>query len=333
MSKAQKKLTTELRSDIKRIGLTSFQAWLKENDIQLPDASKNLYDAVEEALDSGSLSVKQLHHAIAEIEESGDKKIRLFKAKNFKLLEANKSKILTTLKKKGIAPSDENWVIAHVGNNKGILIYMFWNNDILKIKFGEKHFDNIADPETSSFTREEKQIRIIIWIDAKTGFTQLRLDTPGTIHGHKNDERKSSEPVYENYYVDLMKNLFPDLEFVDVDLNGVANHIEGKERDTFRLTKGVSTITQNAKQTFATAGRNTDVRDLPNYKGALAQGGAWRAEDLTGYWIAAASNGDLKKDLFMRISRKTAHIRVQRGCLEKELQYGITKIREIQGTV
>ena len=331
MSKAKNPLSADLKSDISRIGLSSFRAWLKENEINLPDAAKNMYDAVGEALENKSLSIEQLHQAIAEIEESGDKKILLFKAKNYKYLDANRTAALAALRKKGIRPNETDWVTAHVGETKGTFIYMFWKDGMLKIKFGEKHYELVPDTETGTFSTEEKQIRVIIWIDTKNGFTQLRLDSPGTKHRHKNDEHKSSETVYENYYVDLLKSLFSELEFANVDLNGVANHIEAKEKDTFRLTKGVSTITQGAKQTFAAAGRKTDVRDLPNYQGALAKGGAWRAEDLTGYWIASASGEELKKDLFMRISRKSGHIRVQRGCLGKELQYGITKIRQIQG--
>lgn len=333
MSKATKILTGELKSDIARIGLSSLQIWFKENDVTLPNTAANLYDAVEEGLKNGALTIDQLSHAIAELEESGAKKILLYKAKNYKYLEANRAAVLMSLRKKGIKPSNKNWVIANVGETPGTFIYMYWDQGILKIKFGEKQYEFLPDPDTATFNKEERQIRVVMAIDTKTGFTQLRLDTPGNKHRHKNNDRKTSETAYENYYVDLMKNLFPDLEFADFDLNGVANHIEAKEKETFRLTKGVASIVQNAKQVFAASGKKTDVRDLPNYKGALAEGGVWRADDLTGYWIASASDGELKKDLFMRISRKFAHIRVQRGCLEKELKYGITKIRQIQGQV
>jgi hypothetical protein len=330
MSKAKKLLTPDLKADINRVGVASIETWFRENEIKIPSTSDNLYDGVEEALEDGALTMEQLQHAIAELEESGSKKILLYKAKNFRSLDSNRAKVLQVLRKKGIAPAPNNWGIGKAGEAPGTLIYMFWDKGLLKIKWGEKQYDTSFDSETEKVIKEEKQIRVVLTIDTKTGFTQLRFDTPGNKNRHKNDEGKTSETVYENYYVDLMKQLFPDLEFVDFDLNGVANQIEMKEKDSFRLTKGVASIVQNAKQTFASSGRKTDVRDLPNYKGALAQGGAWRSEDLTGYWIASASNGELKKDLFMRISRKFAHIRVQRGCLEKELGYGIAKIRQIQ---
>lgn len=333
MNKVKNNLTADLKADINRVGLSSIQTWFRENDITIPSTTANLYNDIEESLSTAALTLEQLRHAIAELEESGSKKIFLYKAKNFKILESDRPKVLRTLRRKGITSSTDNWVIRKVGEAPGSFIYLFWDQGLLKIKWGEKQYETLFDPESEKVIKEEKQIRVVLTIETKTGFTQLRLDTPGNKNRHKNEEGKTSETVYENYYVDLMKNVFPDLQFTDFDLNGIANQIERREKDSFRLTKGVASIGQNAKQTFAASGRKTDVRDLPNYQGALAKGGEWRPEDLTGYWIASVSNGELKKDLFMRISRKFAHIRIQRGCLEKELNYGITKIRQIQDGV
>lgn len=132
----------------------------------------------------------------------------------------------------------------------------------------------------------------------------------------------------------MLKDLFPQTIFSEADLNGVANHIAAKEKDTFRLNKGVATISGGAKQTYATASAKTDIRDIPEYSAAAENRiNQWRAEDLTGYWLAANSEGSLTRDLFMRISRRQSYVRVQRGCLAKELAYGIEQIRKIQKSI
>jgi hypothetical protein len=327
-------LTKELRTDIARVGIMILLGWFKENQIKLSGEATNVYDSINEALAENSLTMDQLEQGIAEIEENGDKDIRLYKAKNFRYLEKNRQSVLKTLFKKGVSESPKNWQIGHPGEAVGNFIYMFWEPGVIKIKFGEKQYKTALDPDTEKVVRVDVDVRVIIYIDTATGLTQLRLDKPGNKHRHKNNEGKSSKIVYENFYIDKMRDLFPDLTFDDFPLAPVANYIEAEELETFRLKKGTVTITNNAKQTYTAAGKTADVRHLPEYQGALEKGNkAWRSEDLSGDWLANQSDGMLKKDLFMRISRKDAHVRIQRGCLERELLYGIEKIREIQKTL
>jgi hypothetical protein len=324
-------LTRELRADIARVGTMILLGWFKENKIKLESEAPNVYDGISEALADNSLTMDQLVHGIAEIEENGDKDIRLYKAKKFRYLEKNRRAVLKALFKKGVSESPKNWRVGYPGEAVGNFIYMFWEPGVIKIKFGEKQYKTVLDPDTEEVVKVDVDVRVIIYIDTATGLTQLRLDKPGNKHHHKNDEGKSSNIVYENYYIDKMRDLFPDLTFDDFPLAPVANYIEAEELETFRLKKGTVTITNNAKQTYTAAGKTADVRNLPEYQGALEKGNkAWRSEDLSGDWLASQSDGMLKKDLFMRISRKDAHVRIQRGCLEKELLYGIEKIREIQ---
>jgi len=198
----------------------------------------------------------------------------------------------------------------------------------------EKQFEIEVDVDSNKINKVPEYVCILYVIDTKDGFTQIRMDNGYEIHRHKSDLGKPSESAYEQYYKSLLKDMFPDLTFSDLNLNGVADHISKNEKEAFRLNKGVTTITNGAKQTYSSASTKGDVRDLPEYEAAASKASAnWRAEDLTGYWLAHLSEGRLNRDLFMRISRKQSQIRVQRGCLEKELNYGIEKIREIQKTI
>ncbi|QHS60847.1 hypothetical protein [Chitinophaga agri] len=329
-------LSSKTIEDIKRVGNAQILTWLKENDILLAGRSTgNLFDVLEKAINEQKLSTEQLKQAIAEIEECSSKKIYLMTAKNIQNLEQNRDAVIKHLKKNHqITFSSQNWI---TGNpNKGpTFIYGFWDNNVLKLKFSELHSDVEPDVQSRSFVTTSRIVVVVVVIDTNDGFVQLRLDNSGDTHSHRNNEGKMTEGAYEEYYRDLLRELFPDLVFSDLNLTGVANHISEKEKKRFRITKGVSTVSSNAKQTFAIpSNKKGDIRDLIEYKGASeSSDGLWTTEDLTGNWTVEESEKELKKDLFMRISRKSSQIRVQRGCLEKELNYGLRQIREIQKSI
>jgi len=327
-------LPIDIAKDIKRIGNASFLSWISENKIELPK-SDNFLDALAKGLAEGNITTAQLNDAISELDENSDKKIVLMNVLKVEDLAANKKEILKELyKKKGIVESDKKWVNGVVKNGAPTFINLFWDDEVLKMKFSEIQYNVETDYETEKVIKTEKRVNIIYIIDLSDGLVQIRFDSPGNIHRHKNDASKISEAAYEGFYKEQLLNLFEDYTFKEMNLNKVANHLAYNEREKFRITKGVTTITNNAKQTFASASIQADVRNLPEYEAAASKGtDYWLAEDLTGYWIAAASEDSLRKDLFMRISRKFSQVRVQRGCLEKELNYGIDKIREIQGSV
>lgn len=334
MGKIKKDLSKELQEDIKRVGFSNIIAWLRDREIKISSTANNLFESLSELIEEKTLSVDQLKAAVAEIEECGDKKILLFTVDDLQALKAGRAGLMKHLRVKfGIIPSASNWVYGKPGDGP-TFIYMYSDNDSIKIKFGEKHYNFEFDPSTEKSEKIVRYVNIIIMIDTNTGLTELRLDNPGEKHQHKNDENKISATAYESFYVEKMKALFKDLNFHTFDLKPVAQYLAKKGKRIFRIIKDKSTVTGGAKQTYASPDTKTDVRDLVEFKGAAEKATAtWRTDDLTGYWIAEASEGELKKDLFMRISRAQAHIRVQRGCLEQELQYGIEQIRQIQKKV
>jgi len=334
MGKITKELSKELQEDIKRVGFLNIIAWLKDREIKIPSNASNLFESLSELIEEKTLSIEQLKEAVAEIEECGDKKILLFTADEVEGLKANKTGVIKYLRTKfGISPSASNWVYGKPGDGP-TFIYMYWDEDSIKIKYGERHYNFEFDPGTEKVEKIVRYVNIIIRIDTNTGLTELRLDNPGEKHQHKNDENKITAAAYESFYVERMKALFKDINFSTFDLKPVAQYLAKKGKRIFRIIKDKSTITGGAKQTYASPDTKTDVRDLVEFKGAAEKATAtWRTDDLTGYWIADASEKELTKDLFMRISRAQAHIRVQRGCLEQELQYGIEQIRQIQEKV
>lgn len=322
-----------LFEEIKKLGITTFQNWLSENEILLEGPSRqNFFEKLEENIQNKKITLKQIEQGIAEMEENGDKKICLLQILNIDGFNKELQIALSRIKRKsGYSLSTENW-IREKANLGPTFIYMIRTEDELKIKFSEQHSIVEFDPDSAQFISLPKVVTIVFVIGLQDGLVQIRFDSPGNKHTHKNSEGKSSESAYEDFYKNLLAELFPDANFVNYNLSGIANYIEKHEYDSFRITKGVTTITNAAKQTFSGVSTKLDVRDLPEYKAAAATtfSDTWLTEDLTGYWKASTSDEELIRDLFMRVSRRSSQIRVQRGCLEKELNYGINKIREIQ---
>lgn len=324
-------LDENLIQEIKEVGVIAFQSWLSENNISI-SSTNNFFENIETGLQAGSFDLNTIYKALNELEENSDKKIRLYQVKNYVDLSINKKSILKHLKVKfGMDISVINWVRV-IPKAKPTFNYLFVDENQIKIKYSELQFDFEIDIENDKIKRIPKKVCVIFILDINDGFVQIRFDNAAQNHTHKNDTSKPTEAAYENYYKDLLFKLFPDISFLDLNLKTVANHIATKEKIKFRMNREVTTITGNAKQIFSSSSIKKDIRDLPEHKAAAASDlmNSWLTEDLSGYWLAEHSENELKKDLFMRISRKISEIRVQRGCLEKELNYGIKQIREIQ---
>jgi hypothetical protein len=323
----------EIAKIIQFTSVSALLSWLRENHFSIKasgpdDLAKKLASAIEK----NELTIERLSDAIAEIEENGGKKIYLRQALQFEDLEKTKAKLLGEWKKRKIELSKQNFVRSSNAGKRPTFVYIFWDSNYIKIKYSEMHDDVEFDYDTEEAVHTPRLVNIVFIIDVKDGFTQIRFDPAGDKHIHKDEDGKISEKAYETYYLELLQSLFPDLIFQEMNLSKVANHIAFKEGAKFILNREVTTISNNLKQTFAGSARD-DVRKSPEHIAAQAAGQDWLTEDLTGYWLSNASNQELTRNLFMRISRRTSMIRVQRDCLEKELNYGLNQIRKIQATV
>jgi len=330
----KKQIDAKLRARVKEltrfISHASLISWFKEIDVNITGTSTEQFvNNASSAIEEGEITFEQLERAIAEIEENGGKKIFLQKIVNFKDIDIKK--LIAFWKTKNITPSKDNYVRVKSGVNPKFN-YLYLENNIIKIKYSETQFQLEPNVDTKEFEEKELIVNIVCIVDCNDGFTQIRFDSPGNVHKHKNDEGKSTEHEYESYYINLFHNLFPELNFQDFSLNDTANYIARNEKEKFRLNKEVTSITDGAKQIYTSRTSKKDIRDLIEQQGAekAADLKVWLSEDLTGYWLADSSEDQLSRDLFMRISIRHSQIRVQRDCLEKELNYGLDQLREIQ---
>jgi len=330
---AKQILPDNLIANIKAVGAGTFTAWLAENEFTLPKA-ENLFESLELAFEDGTMQISDILSGISELEENSDKNIFLFQTKSLKKLITDQKEILKEIKKEyGYAPSTDATIRVTPGDGP-TFVYMTVDQDEIKMKFAETHYDKEDDLANDRYIRVPRIVNVFFIVELKSGFAQIRFDAPGQIHTHRNDQSKSSEVVYQNYYKDLFVKLFPTVPFEQFSLTGVANYIRLKEKERFLMQKLVSTVSEGVKQTHSNP-RKKDVRFIKELIGAAATDdkNEWLTEDISGYWLASHSQGQLKRDLFMRIYRRDSEIRVLRGCLKKELDYGISQIREIQASI
>lgn len=331
---AYKHLTEILIDACKDVGISNIRNWFKYQQIDLPSVNKikNQYEMLEYAIENKSITIELLQSAVVDLLENSDKKIYLFNTINYKNFELEKKAIINKWRQKFfIKQIDKNFVYVKP-KQTSTFNYIFWENNVLKIKFSELHFDVQANYETEQFERKPVEVAILYLIDTSDGFVQIRMDNARQVHLHKDNQAKPSQTAYENFYINLFIELFSDFSFKAFDLEKIVRYILINEKKKFCVTKEISTIEGGAKQSFAAP--NFDVRDLTRYKDAESKGDIDKLnEDLIGNWLQSESGGELEKNLFMRIWRKENQIRIQRGCLEKELNYGLKQIREIQAKV
>ena len=329
-----KKISASLRNIITLHSSRSLNAWLAEQQIEIPSKAKNFFDGLEQLIGSGQITIDLLTSGLAELEENSSKKILLFQTTKFKLIAQQKAELLKKIKKKfGNFDPDKNLIIGGA-NRSSTFNYCYWGNDELKIKMAEMHTDVTVDKEKGKFDLSDRRVVIVFTMNLNDGFTQIRFDKAGTKHTHKNTVGYSTELAYEEYYLQIFMELFADAELKEITMSQIAIHIHDNVKDKFRLTKGLNTITNGDKLQVSARSAKADIRDSDEYKRTMASPDrSWRTEDLTGYWIMTASEGELKQDLFMRMSRRESQVRVQRGCTAKELSYGLNEIKSIQGAL
>jgi hypothetical protein len=185
--------------NINRVGTAIFARWFTENGISL-GSKGNLFDVLEEALQNDTISLLHVKQAIAELEESGNKKIILLNVPNSATVEEDRSSLLSKWKRSfGLSLSSDDWVTGTPGITPSI-INLVWHDGVIKIKYVERQFEIIVDPEADTVQRMPKTVCVVLIVDTTDGLAQIRLDTPYQLHSHRNDENKPSDRAYEQFY-------------------------------------------------------------------------------------------------------------------------------------
>jgi len=319
----------QLEKTLSHVSQRAVKHWLKTRGLEHTAANTDLfYERLIKLIDNRSLSIDHLKNAAIEIEESGNKRIYL---RNLQGTEAisSKSALRDHLDSLNVSLVEDRYQSIHQPI-RPVLNYIGWFEQSparVRMKFSETHEELEVNYETQTVTSQKITKFVVVVVDVESGFVQVRLDPASKVHPHKDQDGKSKEELYEDYYFRKAAELLGSEGLKAYDLSRAAEYLTTTQPRIFRLP--IEKVRTSAAS-FQTYSSRRDVRDDPARRGAqLADGDNWVYEDLHGYWIQDESEGQLSREVFMQLKRRTSMLRFLADCLENEVEYAISRIRAI----
>jgi hypothetical protein len=311
---------------IQGVAQSVLKSWLRQNELRHTAPNHTaLVTLLQKLMDEGDLTLEQLKAGVREIEEYGGKRVYLRNCLNATGL-TDRAAFSRRLTSAGITMGT-TYTDSIRKPSRPQLNYAVWRENEIRIKYSETH----THVEFSKITRQSKDDQrtkfIVISVDPTSGFMRVFLDPAGDEHPHPTDQGGWTDDSYVDFYFQKVLAIFGDVE--NVDLIQPVQHLLGTTPRIFSLLKDQGWTPDNYRYTFA--GRE-DVRDAAAYQAAAEAAhapGPGASELIRGWWLEAASNGQLDRDLYSLIKPPQSTIQFKADCLAKEAEYAISTIRTI----
>lgn len=308
------------------VSQTAVKHWLKVNGLEhTAQNTEEYYQRLAKLIEDEELTVEELREAVLEIQEYGGKRIylrQLHGGKDFRLRRTFESQLNSL----GMNLSATATKAVRLPSNP-TLNYVTWSESQIRIKYSETHRRVEIDYETELPIATDLTKYIVIISDPQTGFTMVCLDPPEKIHPHRKYTRSRHIDPYEQKYLDKALEILGGSIFTPFNLNNVIAGLVSTDPRIFRLPHEFVITGDGLRQ------RNSSERDVRDHKahvaGMSADSDDRTYEDLQGYWIPEQSGGQLHRELFMQLKRNTSMIRFLADCLASEVNYAISRIREL----
>jgi hypothetical protein len=301
--------------------------WLKISGIHPHTASNetDFYTLLDKHVGNGKLTSDQLRRVALEIEEYGGKRVYLGKLSNYKTFGLRQM-FENHLKLLGHRIDFEP-VKARQLPSKPYLNYIFWSTKEVRIGFSETHEILKQNLETMSLEFVPRTNLIIISAEPLTGFIKIMMDAEGRRHPHQTTYGGQVIDGYLGFYKNQALKLLGASEFRSIDLLKVASGINKLGPTVFEETHASERTGHNSKQSTWS---RSDVRDDPAYTAGTKVDGDRRViEGLSGTWLPEGSGGKLHRKMYMHLSRKEDMVQFPANHLASEVEYAISRIREI----
>lgn len=301
--------------------------WLKISGIKPHTAGNeaDFYKLLDGHIGSGKVRIEQLRTLAIEIEEYGGKRIYLGKLSNYKTIGLRQS-FENHIKPLGYTINPEP-VKAEELPSKPNLNYICWSTKEVRIGYSETHTSLKKDLETMTMAYVPSTKLITISAEPSTGFIKIIMDAPGEKHPHQATYRGQEIDGYEGFYKNRALQLLGASEFRPLDLLKVAEGIVKAGTTIFEETNAFERTARNSRlRTWS----RSDVRDDPAYTaGAKVDGDKRVIESLSGWWLPEGSDKKLQRKMFMHLSRKEDMVQFPGNNLASEVEYAISRIREV----
>jgi hypothetical protein len=292
-------------------------------------SNEELYKKLASYVRSGDIGYDKLKEAACDIEESGGKRIFLFEGKSRFRSESDFRKSLRRLH----IESDQTRRLSIKLPKKPTLNYVIWRRlskngkQEIRAKYSETHVNIKVNKERRVFEETSETKLIVVVHCIQNGTTQVRFDSPGDTHHHKNTDGVSSTSVYHEFYFRKAVQLVGIGLLSPMDLRPAMEYLANKESPrVFRLPHHVVRTGFNSILRCDAPSRDADVRDDPAHRGAArADKKNWAQEELKGYLIRDPDKSAYR-DVWMGILPK-GEIWFRRDCLEEEIDHAISRIK------
>ena len=316
----------QIEKAIGDISIAALRSWLKSQE--LPSSAQTRDEITErfkKLLDENKLSWETLEKGITGIEEASAKRITLCTIGIEGLKQITDPELFKKhLRKLKINPSSDALLAPRLPA-KSTFVYYIDGPSQLRAKWAETHTAVTIDLAKEQLVRTRVTKIILLVVDKKDGFAQLRFDKPELIHQHLDEKKKPSSTAYFSYYRAKAEEVAGSA-FNSLELRPALRSLVETTPRIVRLPLNDFRTGANSRVRFAS---RTDIRDDDDWKAMHGKGGEeWAHDSEAIYWLPEASAGKLTREVFSDLDGRTGKMRVEADCHEGEIEYAILKIRE-----
>lgn len=301
--------------------------WLKISRLKPHTAGNetDFYKLLSKHVSDGNLRIDQLRRLALEIEEYGGKRVYLGKLSAYQTIGL-RERFENHIKLLGYRLSPEP-IKARQLPAKPHLNYIYWSPQEVRIGFSETH-ENLKTSRASMTMEWVPRTNLItVSADPRNGSIKIMMDAPGEKHPHQVILKGQEIDDYEAYYKKKALQLLGASEFRPLDLLKIAEGIVKAGTKIFEETDAYERTARNSRQRTWS---RSDVRDDPAYAaGAKVDGDKRVIESLSGWWLPDGSEGKLQRKMWMHLSRKEDMVQFPANNLASEVEYVISRIREV----
>lgn len=334
---------------VNRVSPNAIKHWLKGQ--KKVHSFNNRHDLVELLIrlitdQNKGISFDDFVNVSLGIEENGSKSIYLCELKgDISHLTSKKTYETFLLEDKGIRLSDKR-ILAIATPKKPTLNYVVWLDNKIIAKWSETQY-RVGDMDYENLTFAKKPLtKIVVLIaDLENRFVRIQMDECTKMHEHRDEQtNRRSSSIYRNFYLSAVKNILGNPRFAKLSgysLSGVVRRLVDGEPRIIQLVNEHKTTGDNSRLNTSCS-KSLDIRDDRIYSAIVrADQGNNRIDEIHFFWLPEMSNELITRQVGMKLARnieisrfdsdnlETSMIRFNSDCLETEVDYALSMLRQI----
>ena len=310
---------------IEELSIASLRSWLKAQGFQhSANTKEEMVQRILKLHKKNAISEEQFEAAVSNIEEASGKRVMLFQVGDDQLKALAAETFEEHLAELGAKPATKAVRAPRLPSNP-TRVYVTLVDGQIRAKWAETQTRIDADYHSLEFVKR-KVTRIVVMVaNMKSGFVELRYDKPEIRHIHNNNAEQ-----YFKFYKELAEKLL-GVNLARFEIRDALRSLVETEPRVVRIRVNQHRSKTDKAVRFVDRKGLSDVRDDAEWKAALAAGGTTRVyDDQAVYWVPAASNGLLSREVFTDIDAVTSTVRMDADCHEGEIEYAVSTIRAHQ---